>query len=415
MNTNTDKHHPLISQIIECLNEVIPSSESIPLHEPFFGGNEGACLQECLSSGFVSSIGPFVDTFEKKLAEVTGAHHAIAVVNGTSALHISLKISGVKEHDEVIVPAMTFVATANAVTYCNATPHFADISEETLCLDPKKLRDYLSGIIKKNPAGDSINTKTGRRIKAVVVVHSFGHPADLDNLLNVCTEFNLELIEDAAESLGSYYKGQHTGTIGRLGTLSFNGNKIITTGGGGAILTNDPILAKTAKHLTTTAKIPHPWRFFHDQTGYNYRMPNINAALGCAQLEQLPKFIAAKRELAKKYSLAFERIKGVTFFLEPSFATSNYWLNALLIDPALAQNAQNRDDLLDTCNQLGFRLRPAWELMHTLPMYTQCPRMDLSTAETTVRRLINLPSSVSLMIGPGTTAPQLQRRSTKEN
>lgn len=412
MNSNTLDSQRIIPEIIKCLNEVIPPAVSIPLHEPFFGGEEWECLRECLSSGFVSSIGPFVDTFEKKLAEFTGAQYAIAVVNGTSALHISLKISGVKEHDEVIVPAMTFVATANAVTYCNATPHFADISSETLCLDPRKLHEYLTDIVKKNHDGDSINRKTGQRIKAVVVVHSFGHPADMDSLLIVCDEFNLELIEDAAESLGSYYKGQHTGTIGTLGTLSFNGNKIITTGGGGAILTNDPLLAKTAKHLTTTAKIPHPWRFFHDQAGYNYRMPNLNAALGCAQLDQLPKFLAAKRALAKKYSSAFERVKGVTFFLEPSFATSNYWLNALLIDPALAQN---RDELLDTCNQLGFRLRPAWELMHTLPMYTQCPRMDLSTAETTVRCLINLPSSVSLMIGPGTAAPQLERRSTKEN
>lgn len=412
MNTNTQEQPRIISQIIECLNEVIPPADSIPLHEPFFGGAEWDCLQECLSSGFVSSIGPFVDTFEEKLAEFTGAKYAVAVVNGTSALHISLKIAGVIENDEVIVPTMTFVATANAVAYCNATPHFADISSETLSLDPEKLRKHLLTIVTKNHAGDSINKNTGRRIKAVVVVHTFGHPADMDSLLNVCDDFNLELIEDAAESLGSYYKGRHTGTIGKIGTLSFNGNKIITTGGGGAILTNDSALAKTAKHLTTTAKSPHPWRFFHDQTGYNYRMPNLNAALGCAQLDQLPKFLAAKRDLAQKYSSAFERVNGVSFFHEPSFAKSNYWLNALLVDPPLAEC---RDDLLDTCNKLGYKIRPAWELMHTLPMYNHCPRMDLSTAETIVRCLINLPSSVSLMIGPGKIAPPPKLRSTKEN
>lgn len=390
--TNTQNTSKITSHVVDCL-QAIQTIPHTPLHEPFFGGNEWGYLKECLDSGFVSSIGAFVDRFEKDLVAFTGAKHAIAVVNGTAALHISLLLSGVKQGDEVIIPALTFVATANSVAYCNATPHFADISKKTLCLDAEKLRQHLAKIAKPSTDGSYLNKQTGQRLKAMVVMHTFGQPADMDSLKSVCEDFKLELIEDAAESLGSWYKDQHTGTIGKMGALSFNGNKIITSGGGGAILTNDSALAQKAKHITTTAKKPHPWNFFHDQIGFNYRMPNINAALGVAQLQQLPEFLKIKRKLAEKYSALFRNVPGVTFFMELPFAKSNYWLNILLLAP---DQKKYRDEVLTVCNQLGFGLRPAWELMHKLPMFKTCPKMDLRNAEDIASRLINLPSSVTL-------------------
>lgn len=387
--TKTLRHEDVLTALKTCL----PAGWNfIGLHEPQFWGNEWGYVKECLDTGWVSSVGKFVDRFEAELAEYTGARRAVAVVNGTAALHISLKLVGVTAGDEVLMPALTFVATANAVAYCNALPHLIDSEERTLGLDPIKLASYLGEVAEVRPDG-SYNRETGRRIKAVVAMHAFGHPVDLDPLVEVCRQFKLELVEDAAESLGSYYKGSHTGTRGRVSVLSFNGNKIVTTGGGGAILTNDEELGRLAKHLTTTAKVPHRWEFFHDQVGYNYRLPNLNAALGCAQLEELPGFLARKRALAERYRDAFVGVAGVRFFTEPEFARSNYWLNVILLDEELADE---RDTLLALTNDSGIMTRPAWILMHRLPMFAQCPRMDLPVAESLARRLINIPSSAFL-------------------
>lgn len=363
------------------------------LHEPCFAGNEWGYVKETLDTGWVSSVGSYVDRFEAKLCEFTGAKHATATASGTAALHICLKLAGVESGDEVLVPALTFVATANAVAYCGAMPHFVDSSETTLGMDPVTLAVYLQEMTILR-GRTCFNRRTGARIRAVVPMHTFGHPVDLDAMVELAERFGLVLVEDAAESLGSYYKGHHTGCFGKLSALSFNGNKVVTTGGGGAILTNESSLAQMAKHVTTTAKLPHPWSFVHDQIGYNYRLPNINAALGCAQLEQLPGFLKKKRQLAAKYVGAFRDVAGVRLFTEPSFATSNYWLNVLLLDEPFAPQ---RDDLLAAAHQAGFLSRPAWTSLHKLPMYCTCPRMDLSVTEQLERRLINLPSSPSLV------------------
>lgn len=392
--------HPLIKEfdlntiLDTILSVLLDRQKPIALHEPLFQGNEWNYVQECLDSGWVSSAGNYVDRFEAQLAEYTGIKHVIAVVNGTAALHTCLQLAGVTGNDEVIVPALTFVATANAVSYCSAVPHFADSEEKTLGLDPFKLEDYLEEIAEIQ-SKSCFNKKSGRRIKAVVPVHTFGHPVDIDPLLEVCERFHLVLVEDAAESLGSFYKGYHTGSWGQLSALSFNGNKIITTGGGGAILTNNASLAATARHITKQAKLPHPWSFDHDMVGYNYRMPNVNAALGCAQLEQLPQLIEKKRALAQRYQQAFTHVEGTTIFKEPEFAHSNYWLNALLLDEAYSGE---RDKLLELTNKSGIMTRPAWTLMPKLPMYKDCPGMDLPCAESVERRLINLPSSAFLSI-----------------
>jgi perosamine synthetase len=380
--------------VINALKAVLPAGGGpIPLHEPSFGGNEWAYVKECLDTGWVSSVGKFVDRFEQQLADYTGVKRAVAVVNGTAALQVCLKLVGVEQGDEVLIPTLTFIATANAVSYCGAVPHFVDSDETTLGLDPQKLELHLREIAEMRPGG-CFNKKTGCRIKAVLPMHTFGHPVDLDPLVEVCRRYKLELVEDAAESLGSYYKGRHTGNWGKASALSFNGNKVITTGGGGAILTNDEQLGKLAKHLTTTARVPHKWSFIHDQIGFNYRLPNINAALGCAQLEQLPNFIKNKRELAAKYREAFAGIAGIRFFAEPGFAQSNYWLNALLLDKRFAQQM---DALLEATNCQGIMTRPVWTLMHKLEMYKSCPRLDdLSVAEDIEQRLINIPSSSGL-------------------
>lgn len=383
-----------LNLVIRTLQSVLPKDKpKIALHEPYFGGNEWLYVKECLDTGWVSSVGKYVDLFEAKLAEFTGVKRAVAVVNGTAALHICLKLAGVERDDEVLIPALTFIATANAVTYCGAIPHFVDSEMKSLGLDAAKLRSYLQEIAEVRN-GICYNLRTNRRIKAVVPMHTFGHPVDLDELLAVCEEYHLELIEDAAESLGSYYKGKHTGNWGKVSALSFNGNKVVTTGGGGAILTNDIELGKLAKHLTTTAKLPHRWGFYHDQIGYNYRMPNINAALGCAQLEQLPDFLNKKRHLAKKYRDVLAAIDGVTFIDEPLFAKSNYWLNALLLD---IKYTDKLDEFLASTNDHGIMTRPAWNLMSSLPMFTTCPQMECTVAKSIVERLVNVPSSSNLI------------------
>lgn len=364
----------------------------VPLHEPCFAGHEWDYVKECIDTGWVSSVGSYVDRFERDLAEYTGVKRAIAVVNGTAALHVCLQLCGVQREDEVLIPALTFIATVNAVSYLGAIPHFVDSEVRTLGLDPAKLGAYLDEIAEVRN-GECFNKQTGRVIRAVVPMHTFGHPVDLDTLNEVCGRFSITMIEDAAESLGSFYKGRHTGNHGKMSALSFNGNKVITTGGGGAILTNDENLADLAKHITTTAKVPHRWEFNHDMVGFNYRMPNINAALGCAQLELLPGFIDKKRALAQRYQEAFASVEGIHFVSEPEFAISNYWLNVVLLDPELERL---RDNFLAAANDAGLMTRPAWTLMNYLPMFVDCPKMKLPVSMSLEKRLLNIPSSVTI-------------------
>lgn len=362
------------------------------LHEPRFGGSERHYILDCIESTYVSSVGSYVDQFERRLADHIGVRRAIAVVNGTAALQVALRLAGVQIDDEVIVPALTFVGTANAVHYLGAITHFADSDPSTLGLDPLALREWLKFIAE--PAGNSYrNRLTGRRLQALVPVHVFGHPCDMEGLLSVARDFRLALVEDAAESLGSFYQGQHTGTFGLLGTLSFNGNKIITTGGGGAILTNDERLGDLAKHLTTTAKQPHRWEYSHDEIGYNFRMPNLNAALGCAQLEQLADFVASKRHLHAAYENAFKGIKDVVLMAEPAGCSSNYWLETLILEKKIAGQ---RNEVLKASNDAGFMTRPVWKLMHKLRPYKVSPSAPLPIAESLEQCLINIPSSAGL-------------------
>jgi len=379
-------------QIIDTIRSVIGPGP-ISLHEPRFKGNELKYLKECIDTTYVSSVGKFVDLFEDNIATFTGAKHAIAVVNGTAALHISLKLSGVEHGNEVLLPALTFVATANAVTYCNAIPHFVDSDMKTFGIDALKLRDYLSNNTYQHE-GNCINKHTEKVIKAIIPMHVFGHPCDLDNLLAVAHDFNIILVEDAAESLGSSYGGKQTGTFGLFGTLSFNGNKTITTGGGGAILTDDSDLAKRAKHLITTAKLPHSWEYMHDEVGYNYRMPNINAALGCAQLEALPDMLKSKRGLFNSYDNAFAKLENINLFKEPLGCQSNYWLQTLIIDD---NNIHQRDEILKATNDDGLMTRPVWKLMSELPAFKNCPSMDLDVSQSLSKKLINIPSSSFLV------------------
>jgi perosamine synthetase len=382
-------------RILEALRSALGAGPAA-LHEPYFAGNEWRYLKECLDSTYVSSVGSFVGRFEEQLAAYTGVRHAVAVVNGTAALHVALRLAGVQAGDEVLVPALTFVATTNAVSYCGATPHFVDSEERTLGVDPHALRAYLSSTAELRD-GTCVNRHTGRAIRALVPMHVFGHPVDIDGLLAVVRDFGMVMVEDAAESLGSFYQGVHTGGFGLLGTLSFNGNKTITTGGGGAILTNDASLARAAKHLTTTAKVPHRWEYRHDAVGFNYRLPNLNAALGCAQLEQLPRLLAAKRRLHERYASAFAGVEGVTLFAEPMGCRSNYWLQTLLLESG---SSSERDEILALSNDAGFATRPAWVPNHRLAPYMHCPRMPLAVAESLERRIINLPSSAQLALEP---------------
>lgn len=386
------KVDPWIDSVISALKEVIGGGPAA-LHEPSFDGNEWNYLKQCLDSNYVSSSGKYVDQFENELAKYTGAKFAVSVANGTSALHIALLLAGVTDGDEVIVPALTFIATANAVRYCGASPHFVDSEDATLGIDAIKLREYLLNISFQQ-SKKCINKATGRVIRALVPMHTFGHPSDISGLLSVADEFNITLIEDSAESLGSFYHGQHTGTFGLMGIFSFNGNKTITTGGGGAIVTNDKDLAKRAKHLTTTAKITHPWEFKHDEVGFNLRMPNLNAALGCAQLENLQNKIDHKRELFVRYSSAFKTVDGVSLFNEPLNCKSNFWLQTLVLDEKFSQR---KDEILQASNSIGISTRPAWDLLPTLLPYKDCQSMNLNGSQSLFTRLINIPSSPQLV------------------
>jgi perosamine synthetase len=381
-------------EIFSRLERIIPTAGkggTVALHAPEFSGNEWAYVKECIDTGWVSSLGKFVDQFEDGLADFTSAKKVVATSNGTSALALALKLCDVKNDDEVFVPCLSFVATANAVAHCGAVPHFLDVSSDTLALDAEQLEPYFHQVVERTSTG-ARNRLTGRRIAALVVVHIYGHPARIEGLIKLCHDYGIELIEDAAESIGSYYQGRHTGTFGRIGVLSFNGNKTITTGGGGAILTMNEELGKLAKHLTTTAKVQHPFRFYHDQVGYNLRLPNINAALGCAQLEKLPEFLQRKRFLAELYIREFDGAHFGKILREAPFCSSNYWLNTLILKD---EYKGEQEKILSELNHAGLQSRPAWDLLHTLPMYNASPCMQISEGFRLYQTVINLPS------GPG--------------
>ena len=376
----------MLDRVVSFIREVYRTTDPIPLHAPVFDGREKEYVLETIDSTFVSSVGKFVDRFEEDLKNYTGAGKAVAIVNGTSALHMALLLADVGRDDLVITQSLSFIATCNAISYIGAEPLFIDIDRTTLGMSDEALSDYLTqDAVVRN--GECFHKTTGRRIRACVPMHTFGHPVKIDAIAEICARFHILLIEDAAESIGSTYKGKHTGTFGALGAVSFNGNKTITCGGGGAIITNDEQLAKRGKHLTTQAKVPHRWNFEHDQVGYNYRMPNINAALACAQLEQLDKFIAGKRALASRYC-AFFRQTPYSFFHEPEHARSNYWLNAVLV-----KDKEEREAFLAYTNDNGVMTRPVWTLMHRLRMFAHCLRGDLANSEWIEDRLINIPSS----------------------
>lgn len=367
-------------------------SAMVVLHEPDLSAREKELVVDCIDSNFVSSVGHYVDRFEEMLAAYTGVRRAIAVSNGTVALQVALHLAGVESGDEVLVPSLSFVATANAVSHCGAVPHFVDSCPVTLGLSPEALGDYLDHIAE--PAlGQLRNRVTGRRIAAVVPMHTYGHPVEMLGLMEIAGKKTIPIVEDAAESLGSWYRDWHTGTLGRIGALSFNGNKIITTGGGGAILTDDPGLADRAKHVTTTAKLPHRWAYFHDEVAWNFRLPNLNAALGCAQMERLPELLQRKRRLAERYRGAFAGNTAFEFVTEPPHARSNYWLNTVRLR---TPNMDVRDRLLTKANAAGYQCRPTWVLLHRLPMYAECPRAPLPVASALEASLINLPSSAYL-------------------
>lgn len=367
------------------VRDLYATNEFIPLHAPTFQGNEKEYVTQTIESTFVSSVGKFVDEFESKIEAYTGTKKAVATVNGTAALHAALYMAGVRSGDLVITQALTFVATCNALHHMGAEPVFVDVSRKSLGLCPKALDALLQEYAEKTELG-AIHKKTRQRFQAVVPMHTFGHPVELDELQQVCDKWNIALVEDAAESLGSFYKGQHTGTFGDFGAVSFNGNKIITTGGGGVVLCKTLESGQHTKHVTTTAKVPHPFEFYHDEAGFNYRMPNLNAALGCAQLEVLEKFISQKRELASKYQEFFAG-SDYKFVVEPDYAKSNYWLNAIL-----CPDKESRDMLLKETNSAGVMTRPIWQLMHRLPMFERALRGDLTHSEYIESCLINLPS-----------------------
>lgn len=376
--------------IEQFIKEQFKSKGLIPLHAPVFIGNERKYVMDTLDSTFVSSVGKYVDKFEEMMCEITGASYAIAIVNGTNALHMALLLADVEQNDEVISQSLTFIATCNAISYIKATPLFIDIDKDTLGLSPKALKTFLQDNAKVKSDGFTYNIHTGGRIKACVPMHTFGFPCRINEVAEICEQWNISLVEDAAESIGSYYKEKHTGTFGKMGIFSFNGNKIVTSGGGGALITNDENLAKHAKHLSTQAKIPHKWAFLHDEIGYNYRMPNLNAALVCAQLEQLSNFIDNKRELATIYKKKFNSL-GIHFCTELSEAKANYWLNAILLN-----DKNERNEFLTYMNDNGIMSRPAWELMHKLPMFKNAQKGNLTNSEWIADRLVNIPSSVRL-------------------
>ena len=363
-------------------------TEFVPLHAPYFAGNEKQYLNECIDTTFVSSVGKFVDRFEEMVAAYTGAAKAVVCVNGTNALHMAMMLVGVERDDEVLTQALTFIATANAISYIGAHPVFLDVDRDTMGLSPVAVRNWLLTHAEVKE-GVCYNKNSGRRIKACMPMHTFGHPVHLDELVAVCAEYHIELVEDAAESLGSFYKGKHTGTFGKVSAISFNGNKTITTGGGGILLFQDEALANYAKHISTQAKVPHRWEFMHDQIGYNYRMPNINAALGCAQLENLDYIIKNKRETAAAYTKFFAANSEIEFFTEPKDCQSNYWLNVVILKDKAAQI-----DFLTATNDSGVMTRPVWALMNKLPMFSGCETDALENTMWLEERIVNIPSSV---------------------
>jgi len=371
---------------IDFIRTLYQTEAFIPLHEPRFTGNEKAYLIDCIDSTFVSSVGKYVDRFEIEMARFTGAKYAVATVNGTAALHIALKMVNVAQDDEVITQSLSFIATCNAISYCGAKPVFVDVDRDTLGMSAQSLAAFLGAHAVRTESGCR-NKTTGRRIAAAVPMHTFGHPCRIDEIAAICDEYGIPLVEDAAESLGSYHEEKHTGTFGKLAAFSFNGNKTITTGGGGMIITDDAALAKHAKHITTTAKIPHPYEFIHDEIGYNYRLPNINAALGCAQMETLPRLLESKRQVASAYA-GFFKEAGVAFVKEPVHAKSNYWLNALVLEDLSA-----RDRFLKELNEANVMSRPIWRLMNELEMFRGCQCADLTNAKWLEERVVNIPSS----------------------
>ena len=377
------------SEIIHFIKGLYPSENPVPLHVPRFTGNEKKYVVDAIDSTFVSSVGKYVDRFEEMICGITGARYAIATVNGTCALHIALKLAGVQPGDEVITQPLSFVATANAISYCGAKPLFFDVSKETLGLSPVALENFLKfSSTKQN--GQCYNSATRKRITACVPMHTFGHPCRIDEIAEICNHYHIALVEDSAESLGSLYKDKHTGTFGQLGVYSFNGNKTVTCGGGGVIVTNDEALGKKAKHVTTTAKLPHPYEYIHDMTGYNYRLPNLNAALACAQLEQLDSFLKNKRELARRYQEFFEFL-DIPFIKGPDHAMSNYWLNGIILP-----DKKSRDEFLKATNEAGVMTRPVWRLLNKLDMYKECQTDALENANWLEERVVNIPSSATL-------------------
>jgi len=380
----------MYNEVVKFIHELYGTDQWVPLHTPRFIGNEKKYLNECIDSTYVSSVGPFVDRFERMVAEYTGSGNAVACVNGTNALHLALVLAGVEREDEVLTQALTFVATCNAISYIGAHPVFIDVDRDTMGLSAVAMEQWL----KENATlkmGCCYNKKTGRKIKVCLPMHTFGHPVHLDELIEVCERYHLELVEDAAESIGSLYKGKSTGTFGKVGVLSFNGNKTITTGGGGMLLIQDDALAKLAKHLTTQAKIPHRWEFVHDFVGYNYRMPNINAALGCAQMESLNLFLQDKRDTADLYKAFFAPFPEISFLSEPIDCFSNYWLNVVIL-----KDRDMQQDFLRETNDHGIMTRPVWGLMNTLPMFKDCQTDSLENTGWLADRVVNLPSSMRL-------------------
>ncbi len=372
---------------IEFIKTLYPNQSFVPLHAPHFSGNEKKYVLDTIDSTFVSSVGAYVDQFEEMMKSLTGAKYAIAVVNGTAALHIALQLAGVERGDLVITQPLSFIATCNAISYIGAEPAFIDVDHQRMGMSAEALKTFLLQV--KLVDGKPIHQPTGKKIGACVPMHTFGFPVEIDSIVSLCESMNIPVVEDAAESIGSYYKGQHTGTFGKLGTVSFNGNKTITCGGGGIVLTNDEALGKMAKHLTTQAKVPHRWNYEHDHIGYNYRCPNLNAALACAQLEQLELIIANKRETAALYQEHFKNHPSLSFVSELSDSTANYWLNAVMVsDPA------DRDLLLEETNDNGVMTRPIWELMNNLALFKDCYKEDLSNSIDLAKRIVNLPSSV---------------------
>lgn len=377
-------------EITEYIHALYGTDGFVPLSVPVFKGNEKKYMEECIDSTFVSSVGKFVDRFEEMVAEYTGAKKAVVCVSGTNALHMAMMLVGVERDDEVLTQALTFIATCNAISYIGAHPVFIDVDRDTMGLSPKAVQSWLENNAELRN-GECYNKTTGRRIKCCVPMHTFGHPVHIEELVEVCKNWSIELVEDAAESIGSFYKGKHTGTFGKVGAISFNGNKTITTGGGGMLLFNDEELARHAKHLTTQAKVPHRWEFRHDHIGYNYRMPNINAALGCAQMEHLEEYVLNKRETAEKYAEFFKGIEGVEFFEEPADCRANYWLNVVILKDKEAQLK-----FLEYTNDNGVMTRPIWELMNRLPMFEHCQNDGLKNTIWFADRVVNIPSSVRL-------------------